>query len=124
MAPVDPHQARRRRPPAAGTAATHAVRAQVQASWLRTKGRDSTLGGASVQRMKAWNLWWTVLARGDGGGQSALYTLRCFADESLAVLKVRAPPAPRRRAKQAPTPLERPGRAAPLRPPLRGEPGQ
>ena len=62
----------------------------MQASWLRTKGRDSTLGGASVQRMKAWNLWWTVLARGEGGGHTALYTLRCFADESMAVLKVRA----------------------------------
>ena len=68
---------------------------QVQAGWLRTKGRDSVLGGARVQQMKAWNLWWTVLFRGDGSSQGHLYTLRCFGDDTLAVLKAR--PVPTRR---------------------------
>ena len=55
------------------------------AGWLRTKGRDSAV--TSLQQMKAWVLWYTVLSREASG----VYRLRCFADEAATQLKARHP---------------------------------
>jgi len=63
--------------------------------WLRTKGRDSTLGGTRVQQMKSWNLWWSVLSPRTGSS-GPLFTLRCYTDETLSQQKVRRSCAPAR----------------------------
>jgi|APGre2960657423_1045063.scaffolds.fasta_scaffold203484_1 hypothetical protein len=73
---------------------TAATMGPLASGWLRTKGRDagalaSAVAGNRLQQMKAWNLWWVTLSRGNPG-ERLVFTLRCYADETLTQLKARA----------------------------------
>lgn len=66
-----------------------AAQPPLASGWLRTKGRDSTSVVASLklQQMKAWNLWWVVLAKAPPPGPP--FFLRCYGDDAATQLKAR-----------------------------------